>query len=295
MAADSRRKGSRQTVKAQEATALRFLYGSFPGRALLKLLVAPAVSRLCGRFMDSRFSRRFIQGFAERNRIDRSKYEQREYVSFNDFFCRGLARFSFDESPDSLISPCDAKLSVFPISRQQAFMIKGTPYSVTDLLRNRELASNYEEGICLIFRLSVDDYHRYCYIDDGQKGKNVFLPGRLHTVQPIALRRYDIYKENCREYTVMDTRHFGKVTQVEVGALLVGKIANHQQAGSFRKGEEKGMFLYGGSTIVLLLEKGKARVDEEFFENTDNSLETVVKIGERIGTRISLFSGKRIE
>ncbi|MCI9598237.1 MAG: phosphatidylserine decarboxylase [Firmicutes bacterium] len=295
MVADPQRKGRRQTIKVEETVILRFLYRSVPGRALLKLLVAPAVSRLCGRFMDSRFSRRFIQGFAERHKIDPSKYEQREYVSFNDFFCRGLAQFSFDESLDSLISPCDAKLSAFPINQQQAFMIKGTPYSVADLIENRELASSYEGGICLIFRLSVDDYHRYCYIDDGTKGRNVFLPGQLHTVQPIALRRYDIYKENCREYTVMDTQHFGKVTQVEIGALLVGKIANHQQAGSFRKGEEKGMFLYGGSTIVLLLEKGKARVDEEFFENTANSLETVVKIGERIGTGISLFSEKRIE
>ncbi len=286
--ADDRQKAGRprQTVKAEDGAALRFLYDSFLGRAVLKLLVSPGVSRLCGRLMDSRFSRRFISGFAERNKIDRSQYEQREYVSFNDFFCRKLARFSFDERPDSLIAPCDSKLSAFPISKEREFMIKGTPYSVAELLRDQELARSYEEGICLIFRLGVDDYHRYCYMDDGTKGGNVFLPGKLHTVQPIALRRYDIYKENCREYTVMETRHFGRVTQVEVGALLVGKIANHQQAGSFRKGEEKGMFLYGGSTIVLLLEKGRARVDEEFFKNTADSLETVVKIGERIGTAV---------
>lgn len=286
MADDQQRIGRRKTVKAEDGAALRFLYESFPGRALLKLLVAPGVSRLCGRVMDSGFSRWFIHGFAERSGIDRSQYEQRKYVSFNDFFCRRLARFSFDERPDSLIAPCDSKLSAFSISERQEFMIKGTPYSVADLLRNQELASSYEGGICLIFRLAVDDYHRYCYIDDGTKGRNMFLPGRLHTVQPIALGRYDIYKENCREYTVMNTQRFGKVTQVEVGALLVGKIRNHQQAGSFRRGEEKGMFLYGGSTIVLLLEKDRAKVDEEFFENTANSLETVVKIGERIGTAI---------
>lgn len=286
--ADDRQKAGhlRQTVKAEDGAALRFLYDSFLGRAVLKLLVSPGVSRLCGRFMDSRFSRGWIDGFAARNRINRSQYEQREYVSFNDFFCRKLARFSFDERPDSLIAPCDSKLSAFSISKEREFMIKGTPYSVAELLRDQELARSYEEGICLIFRLGVDDYHRYCYMDDGTKGGNVFLPGKLHTVQPIALRRYDIYKENCREYTVMETRHFGRVTQVEVGALLVGKIMNHQQAGSFRKGEEKGMFLYGGSTIVLLLEKGRARVDEEFFKNTADSLETVVKIGERIGTAV---------
>lgn len=289
MADDRQKIGRRKTVKAEDGAALRFLYGSFLGRALLKILVMPGISRLCGRFMDSRASRGLIDGFAARGGIDRSQYEQRQYVSFNDFFCRKLVRFSFDERPDSLIAPCDSKLSAFLISERQEFMIKGTPYSVADLLRDQELASGYEGGTCLIFRLGVEDYHRYCYIDDGTKGGNVFLKGRLHTVQPIALRRYDIYKENCREYTVMNTQRFGKVTQVEVGALLVGKIMNHQQAGSFRRGEEKGMFLYGGSTIVLLLEKDRAQVDEEFFENTANSLETVVKIGERIGTAIRGF------
>lgn len=273
----------RKAAAPEEGKALKFLYETPLGRLVLKILICPAVSRLCGRLMDSRLSRHIIKGFIEKNRISLQRYEEKEYASFNAFFCRKLKAFSFDEEVESLIAPCDAKLSAFPINPQREFFIKGTPYRVSDLLQNEELAKRYEGGLCLIFRLAVDDYHRYCYIDSGSRGESRFLPGKLHTVQPIALRSCNIYKENCREYTVMETEHFGCVTQVEVGALLVGKIVNHRKEGSFKRGEEKGYFCYGGSTIVLLLEPERAGLDAEFLENTRAGLETMVEIGERIG------------
>ena len=106
----------------------------------------------------------------------------------------------------------------------------------------------------------------------------------MHTVSPIALRRYPVFVQNCREYTVMETEHFGKVTEVEVGAMLVGRIDNYKQAGAFRKGEEKGKFLYGGSTVVVLLEKDAAQLPEDLFESTAMGLETLVRYGQKIGT-----------
>ena len=81
-----------------------------------------------------------------------------------------------------------------------------------------------------MFRLTVEDYHRYFYIDGGSKGENVFIEGRLHTVQPIALEHRRVFTENCREYTVLHTENFGDVTQVEVGAMMVGRIVNNQGA-----------------------------------------------------------------
>jgi phosphatidylserine decarboxylase len=266
--------------------SLRFLYQSTPGRALLKLLVNPFFSRLGGAFMNSRFSRGMIPSFIEKNQIDMTQYEEGPFFGYNDFFSRKIrpdAR-SFDLNPASLISPCDSKLSAYVIDADSLFTIKDTAYTICDLVRDPGLAGHYAGGYCLIFRLTVDDYHRYCYIDDCTKGANVFLPGKLHTVQPIALRAYNIYKENSREYTVMETAHFGKVTQVEVGALMVGRIKNHHDSGSFARGEEKGMFQFGGSTIVLLLEKDKAVLDQDILDNTALQRETVVKIGERIGS-----------
>ncbi len=276
----------RTVFALKESAALRFLYETPLGRFWLKLLICPVVSRMCGVFMDSRLSRSLIKGFIRKNGISMERYGEKQYASFNEFFCRRLKAFSFDKDPGSLIAPCDAKLSAFPINSQKEFFIKGVPYRVSDLLRNEELAGRYEGGLCLIFRLAVDDYHRYCYIDDGVRREARFLPGKLHTVQPIALRSCNIYRENCREYTVMETEHFGCVTQVEVGALLVGKIVNHQQDGAFVRGQEKGFFCYGGSTIVLLLEKERAQLFPEFFANTERGLETIVKIGEKIGRKL---------
>ena len=65
--------------------------------------------------------------------------------------------------------------------------------------------------------------------------------------------------------------------------MMVGKIKNHHGPGAFLRGEEKGYFEFGGSTIVLLLKKGAAVLDHELWENTQNGLETVVKYGEKIG------------
>lgn len=271
----------------KESGSLKFLYRTFPGRLILRLLVNRFVSRAGGAFMNSRLSRGMINGFIRKNHIDMDRYEEGPFGCYNDFFSRRLREgVSIDEDLKSLISPCDAKLSVYRIDRNSRFSIKGTDYSIAELLRDSELAEMYQGGLCLIFRLTVDDYHRYCYVDSGTKGPNIFIPGKLHTVQPIALERHDIYKENCREYTVMDTDHFGRAVQVEVGALMVGKIDNFQQAGRFQKGEEKGMFQFGGSTIVLLLQEGCVRPDRELLDNTENNLETIVKIGEKIGTAI---------
>ena len=65
--------------------------------------------------------------------------------------------------------------------------------------------------------------------------------------------------------------------------MLVGKIANLHESGPIKRGEEKGMFLYGGSTVVLLLQKDAATLPDELYENTRLGLETPVRMGQQIG------------
>ena len=272
---------------AKQNKLLKKLYGNVFGRVLLKTLTAPAISKAAGCFMDSPPSKLLIKPFIRRSGIDTSQYIMTGFRSYNDFFTRvvKLGKRPIDRTPDHLISPCDSKLTAYKIGRDSIFRIKGSRYRITDLLQNDFLAKRFSGGYCLIFRLEVDDYHRYCYIDDGTKSENTFIAGELHTVNPIALERYNIYKRNCREYTIMETAHFGAVAQIEVGAMLVGKVLNYKGAGApFRKGEEKGRFLYGGSTVVLLLEKDRVKLNDELFENTAQGLETPVQMGEILGT-----------
>ena len=211
-------------------------------------------------------------------------YLPETYHSFNDFFTRHIRPElrPLPQDPACLSAPCDGRLSAYHLEETGVFDIKGSRYDVRALLGDDPRAALFAGGDCLVFRLCVDDYHRYHYIDDGEKGENVFIPGRLHTVRPIALEHTNVFIQNCREYTLMQTRHFGTVAQIEVGALLVGRICNHDGAGAFTRGAEKGCFYYGGSTVVLLLQKGRATVDERFFAATRRGEEPRVLLGQRL-------------
>ena len=270
--------------KQKESAALRFLYGTVMGRLVLKFLCMRWISRLCGRFLDSGASKPLIRPFVRRHRIDLGEYTAKEFTSFNDFFSRQIkeGRRPVASEPSALIAPCDGLLSAYRISGDTVIPVKQSRYTISSLLGGGA-SEHYQDGICLVFRLCVDHYHRYCYIDNGVKGGNVFLPGKLHTVRPVALEKFPVFTQNCREYTVIRTENFGDVVQMEVGAMLVGKIKNHHGPGNVRRGEEKGMFLYGGSTVIVLLEEGRARLPEELYRATENQIETPVKMGQRIG------------
>ena len=264
---------------------LSFLYRTAAGRFLLKGLTAPPVSRLAGRYLDSHLSRIHIAGFVRRYGMDLTGCEKQSFSSFNDFFTRRLRpdQRPIDLDPAAFISPCDGQLSVFHLNSSRMFQIKGSRYSLPDLLGGQENATRYANGLCLVFRLCVDDYHRYCYIDWGVKGENHFLPGILHTVRPIALASCPVFIQNSREYTVLETEHFGAVTQVEVGALLVGRIQNHHGPGPFQKGQEKGLFLFGGSTILLLLEPHRVALLPELLTQCQGGREIPVRQGQTLG------------
>ena len=84
----------------------------------------------------------------------------------------------------------------------------------------------------------------------------------------------------------MHTDNFGDVVQIEFGAMMVGKICNYHREYNFIKGEEKGMFKFGGSTIVQLFEKDRIRPDSDILRNTRDGFETVVHYGEKVGISV---------
>lgn len=272
--------------KVKESGTLRFLYNTFIGRIVLRLLISRWVSKLCGAFLSSRLSKPLIKKFVKKNNIDLSQFESDNFKCFNDCFCRKLKPGFRDIPADEnvLFAPCDGLLSAYKIEADTVLPVKQSEYTLKSLLCDESLAKKYENGVCLVFRLCVNHYHRYCYPVSGAKGENVFIKGKLHTVRPIALESKPVFAENCREFTVIETEHFGSVLQMEVGAMLVGKIHNLHGAGSVTRGDEKGMFLYGGSTVILLLEKDKAQLDPAFFEATLRGLETPIQMGQTLAT-----------
>lgn len=256
-------------------------------KIILPLISSKWLTDLGGTFLESSLSKSMIPRRIKQWGLDMSEYPQKEYKNFNDFFTRKILpqkrAGALSAATDTLISPCDSRLTAYEISDELTFDIKGGRYSTVSLLKNRPLAEEFAGGLCLVFRLSVDDYHRYCYFDDGTKGENFRINGRYYTVQQLSLSSVDFFKENTREFTVMETLHFGKAVQVEIGATFVGRINNLHGRHTFKRGEEKGMFEFGGSTIVLLLKKDAAAIDGDILENSALGMETKVLMGEAVG------------
>lgn len=284
------RQGNVLPGEAGQDRLLEFLYGTAVGRGIVSILIRPWVSKIAGALMDSGISRIAIKPFIKSNRIDMSQFENRKYRSFNDFFTRQVRSDvrPVDQTPEHLICPCDCKLSVYPITQELQVQVKGAVYTMQSLLRDQELAQQFEGGVFLLCRLTKDDYHRYCYADNGTKGENVRIPGVYHTVNPAALQRFPVYKENTREYTVLESENFGPILTMEVGATMVGRIQNYHGSRTVRRGQEKGRFEFGGSTIILCLRKDSVQIDADLVENTKQGIETVVKMGEKIGMSLRM-------
>lgn len=269
----------------QNELYVKLLYNNFIGRSLVKfVLVKPVVSKINGKRYSNSRSVKMIPKFIKKNEINMEDYLVQNYKSFNEFFTRQIIpeKRPIEKASEVLISVADSLLSVYKISDDLTFKIKNSYYTVSELIQNEELAQKYRDGYCLIFRLTVRDYHHYCFLDKGTSSETFKIDGVLHTVNPIAGKKVKVYKENSREWSILKTENFGNVIQVEVGALFVGKIKNNYKK-SFDKGEEKGYFEFGGSTVILLLEKDKVIIDEDIMENSLKDIETRVKYGERIG------------
>ena len=268
--------------------SLNFLYKTIPGRFFLKPLASRPLSKLSGAFLDSPLSAFLIKSFAKKNNINLDDYEIDGIKTFNQFFRRKIkeGKRPFDMEPTHLCAPCDGLLSVWNITEDTVLPVKQSQYTVSSLLRDKELAAEYKDGLCLVFRLCVDNYHRYSYADSGKKGPNIFIPGVLHTVRPIALESRPVFVENCREYTTIESPVFGKLVQMEVGAMLVGRIVNLEGEGNAERGKEKGFFEYGGSTIILLVKKDMVKLYQDILDKSQAGIESPVKMGQTIGSKI---------
>lgn len=266
---------------------LHSMYSTKAGRFFIKILIKPSVSNMIGKILDTKLSALAVRPFIKRNKIDMTDYVPKKYNSFNDFFIRNLKKDAriHQQNKNILFSPCDGKISVYKINKLSRFVIKDTEYTLDSLLRDNKLAKEYNNGYCVIVRLCVDDYHRYVNIDNGKILSVKKIKGFFHTVNPIANDYYPIYKENTREYTIVQGETFGKYIQMEVGALMVGKIVNNQKFGNISRFSEKGYFKFGGSTIILLFKSDAVTIDNDLISNTYNGYETLIKLGDKIGMK----------
>ena len=251
-------------------------------------------TRKMGAEKDSPASKADIQPFITTYNISLVELEQPDptkYDNFNQFFYRKLKPDArpIDSQANVLVSAADCRLAVYStISDATRVWIKGSTFSLANLFKDNDLAQQFDGGSIAIFRLAPQDYHRYHSPVDGTIVSNRDIKGAYYTVNPMAVRTdLNVFTENRRIVTVIKSDTFGQVAYVQIGALLVGSIIQ-TGAGKIgnvvKKGDEMGYFAYGGSTIVTVFQKDKVKFDSDLITSSDNALETIVRVGEHIGT-----------
>ncbi|WP_051938413.1 phosphatidylserine decarboxylase [Ghiorsea bivora] len=278
---------------------VKFAYGNPIGRLLAPFIASKMLSRLYGKAQDSVKSAQKVPPFIKNFAIQIEQYQkgslkgnpiETSYQSFNEFFIRKF------KDGQRTFTPKDEEMGAFAEARYFGhesmtddlnIPVKGSMLRAIDLIGDDELAKDFIDGPLIIARLCPVDYHRYHYPDDGRTLQSFTVAGDLHSVNPLALKyRHDIFIKNERRVSILETEHFGKLAYIEVGATMVGKIVQtYDESKPFKKGDEKGYFLFGGSTVVLCGEKGKWVPSTDMLENTKAGIETYIQLGDVVARK----------
>jgi len=270
-----------------------------------KILTKPWLSKLMGVYEDSSASISRIEPFIEQYGIRMDDYENQKFRSFNEFFIRKFrtGKRPFNASPNVFCAGAEARYRAFEnISAHSRIQVKGIELSIEELFGNSELASEFDGGTVIIARLCPVDYHRFHFPIDGEVIRQYRVRGLLHSVNPVALSvNPDIFLVNERQVCIFNNHSLGNMAMIEVGALGVGKIIqsySHQSTfvgTKFEKGQEKGYFLFGGSTVIWVLKKGTITLAQDLASNSLNGeggLETWIPLGDTLGELRSGVSRK---
>ncbi|OAD73186.1 hypothetical protein PHYBLDRAFT_21209 [Phycomyces blakesleeanus NRRL 1555(-)] len=247
-----------------------------------------------GRRFDAPISVREIPAFIKFHKIDMSEVLQplSSFNSFNEFFYRVLKPNSrpcdSPDNPDVAVSPADCRMMAFgTVDDATRLWIKGIEFSLSKLLDDPNAQITFGGGSLAVFRLAPQDYHRFHSPVDGTITSIRYVAGQYYTVNPIAVRTtLDVFGENARAVVSIDSERFGKVSVVCVGAMMVGSIIITAKVGmKLSRTDELGYFAFGGSTLVVIWQKDVIELDKDLINNSKNTMETLVRVGNHIGTR----------
>jgi phosphatidylserine decarboxylase len=273
---------------------IKALYGTMLGRAISNIVALPPFSRFYGWLQDRPRSRRKVKPFIEKFDINMSDFLAEEgrsdadpFSSFNAFFTRRVTDTARPFAQGKVFpAPCDARYFAYEsLDDAVSIPVKGSFFKASALLNHPKWNEVFDKGPGFIARLCPVDYHRFHFPDAGRVLDSWRIAGALHSVNPWALAfREDIFMINERQVTILETEQFGKLAYVEVGATCVGKIQQTHHEETFERGDEKGMFLFGGSTVIVLGERGKWAPDERILTHTKEGVEAYLKMGQAVGT-----------
>lgn len=277
---------------------LRFAYENPAGGFFVWALARRAFfSKWYGWKMNKRTSALQILPFITAYNMDVDEFAKSpfDYKTFNEFFFRALKPEARPIHPGEAVGvfPADGRHLAFPdVNSADGFYLKGKKFPLSELFgeeslreEQRELSRKFAGGSMLISRLCPVDYHRFHFPISGVPGEAKTINGWLYSVSPVALRR-NVHRlvENKRQLTLVDSTAFGSVAMLEIGATNVGSIMQTYVPGrAVKKGEEKGLFAFGGSCVVTIFQRGKIRFDADIVAQSEQWIETYARMGDRLG------------
>ena len=256
----------------------------------MNLAAGHLLSRLYGAYMNSARSKRLIAPFIRDYAIKQDEFVMEDFANFNQFFIRRFKPQSRTwVEGKRLAAPCQARYLGYAVNRPtNTYPVKGEDLAPQLLLRDNPWAKYFVGGPLLIARLCPVDYHRFHYGDNGRVMDQFTLPGRLHSVNPWALKTIpQLFAHNEKQITIIQTENFGYLAYLEVGALGVGKIVQTNLGPEVKRGEEKGYFLFGGSTVIILGEPQRWQPSEDLLTHTAAAQETLINLGDEVGVALT--------
>lgn len=195
------------------------------------------------------------------------------FKSWDDFFVRdfkdGVRPVESPGDSSVIVSACESDVYRIAndVKQKDTFWIKGQPYSLFHMLnRDPEYGTMFEGGIVYQAFLSARSYHRWHSPVAGTVKKIVFVPGTYYAACPSADRDPAATDKSQPYITQMATRvlifidaddqRIGTMCFIAVGMSEVSTCqVTIQDNDRVEKGDEIGMFHFGGSTHCLVFRK----------------------------------------
>ena len=256
---------------------------TFATAQIIKVLPRQQISRAAGRLADRAWSpqvgRLVVDTYCRLYDVDLSDCAQRSgWDSFDAFFTRSLRQGArpMPEDPRVIVSPADGVLATIgDVDDAARFLVKGRPYSTSELVGGDAEAARYRGGKGCVVYLSPRDYHRVHAPVGGRIARVSSMPGDYFPVNDLGVKFVpNLFARNRRVAVAIDTPEsvgLGRVTVVFVAAIVVGRITvtgfpeRDVPFGEFApdlpiaRGEELGMFHLGSTAVVFFEPRAMGR------------------------------------
>ncbi|KAJ8473883.1 hypothetical protein ONZ45_g16135 [Pleurotus djamor] len=222
------------------------------------------------------------------------------FKSWDEFFTRLFQEGKRDipselvDNDDVIFSACES--AVYRVAREvnfrDQFWLKGQPYSLTHMLNNDPLAVQFTGGTVYQAFLSATKYHRWHSPVDGYIVKTVQVPGTYYAESPTEsfedtdnngngadpagpnLSQSFITSVAARALIFIRAKNptIGLMCFIGVGMAEVSTCEMTVKEGDYvAKGQEIGMFHFGGSTHCLVFRKEtNIQIDSAYIPTEDN-------------------------